>query len=97
MVVERGRLGEIPCAITLAEEIEELREVVGGLGRENRGRLEQLRKLKVKAGQTVSWEVSESEEQAEHERLQAEYANLMRTLEGTNETNRRLVERLTRY
>ena len=52
---ERSRLNEIPCAITLAEEIEELREVVGGLGRENRGRLEHLRKLKIKMSQTTTW------------------------------------------
>lgn len=64
VVVERSRLNEIPCAITLAEEIEELREVVGGLGRENRGRLEQLRKLKTRTAQTVSWEAGESEEQS---------------------------------
>jgi hypothetical protein len=34
---------------------------VGGLGRENRGRMEQLRKLKQKASQTNAWEVNESE------------------------------------
>jgi hypothetical protein len=38
-VQEKSRLSEIPCAITLAEEIEELKEVVNGLGRENRGRM----------------------------------------------------------
>jgi hypothetical protein len=33
IVQERSRLSEIPCAITLAEEIEELKDVVNGLGR----------------------------------------------------------------
>lgn len=30
---ERTRLTEIPCAITLSEEIAELKEVINGLGR----------------------------------------------------------------
>lgn len=89
---ERGRLAEVPCVVTLASEIEELREVVGGLSRENRGRMEMLRKIK--KGQTSH--DGEVEEQLEHEKLQQEYASLLKALEATNQTNRRLVERLTK-
>jgi hypothetical protein len=84
---ERSRLTEVPCVVTLAAEIEELREVVGGLSRENRGRMEVLRKMK--RGQAT--EDGEGEEQLEHEKLQQEYANLLKALESTNQTNRKLV------
>ena len=83
--------------MTLAQEIEEVREVVAGLGRENRSRLEVLGRVEVQAREKASLSGAEAEEAREHERLQHEYANLLRQLESTNESNRRLVEKLSRF
>ena len=53
-------------------------------------------RMRQKESVTVKYEAEEGEEKREHERLQQEYANLLRTLEMTNESNRKLVERLAR-
>ena len=71
--------------------------MINGLAKENRGRIDQLGRVKQKVAVSSSWEREDSSDQMEHERLQQEYSNLLRTLESTNESNRRLVERLTRW
>ena len=43
VMMERGKLNEIPCVITLAEEIEEVKQIISGLTRENRDRGGQLK------------------------------------------------------
>jgi len=45
----------------------------------------------------ANYEINDSEDRREHERLQEEYDNLLRTLEATNESNKRLIERLVRW
>jgi hypothetical protein len=52
---ERARLTEIPCAITLAEEIEDLKDVVNGLRKENRNRVDLLMKSRQRLEGHASW------------------------------------------
>lgn len=60
---ERTKLSDIPCAITLSQEISELKEVINGLGRENSGRIDHLTRLQQRGGVRSG---HESEHQAEH-------------------------------
>ena len=59
--------------------------------------MDHLMKIRQKVTVTTNHEINSNEDQLEHERLQQEYASMLRTLASTNEANRRLVERMTHW